>query len=58
MRLWCGRFGVTEVTKSQPFYIAEGYHQEYFSNNPNQPYCRVVAPKAAKFRKHYLDRLK
>lgn len=50
---------VTEVTNSQPFYIAEGYHQEYFTNNPNQPYCRVVvAPKVAKFRKHYLDRLK
>ena len=50
---------VTEVTKFEAFYIAEDYHQEYFANNPNQPYCRaVVAPKVAKFRKLYVDRLK
>src|SRR5260221_2948560 len=50
---------VTEVTPISTFYVAEGYHQEYFENNPNQPYCRaIVAPKVAKFRKHYLDRLK
>jgi peptide-methionine (S)-S-oxide reductase len=41
------------------FYIAEDYHQEYFANNPYQPYCAaVVAPKVAKFRKHYMDMLK
>lgn len=50
---------VTEVTPFDAFYPAEGYHQEYFLNNPNQGYCRVViAPKVAKFRKQYLDRLK
>ena len=50
---------VTEVTKFDKFYIAEDYHQEYFANNPDQPYCRVVvAPKVAKFRKQYYDRLK
>lgn len=50
---------VTEVTPFDKFYLAEDYHQEYFANNPNQPYCRaVVAPKVAKFRKHYYDRLK
>jgi peptide-methionine (S)-S-oxide reductase len=50
---------VTEVTKFDKFYIAEDYHQEYFANNPDQPYCRVVvAPKVAKFRKQYFDRLK
>jgi peptide-methionine (S)-S-oxide reductase len=50
---------VTEVTPFEKFYQAEGYHQEYFANNPNQGYCRVVvAPKVAKFRKHYLDKLK
>jgi peptide-methionine (S)-S-oxide reductase len=50
---------VTEVTPFEKFYEAEGYHQEYFANNPNQGYCRVVvAPKVAKFRKHYLDKLK
>ena len=50
---------VTEVTEFTNFYSAEGYHQEYFANNPNQPYCAaVVAPKVAKFRKMFLDRLK
>jgi peptide-methionine (S)-S-oxide reductase len=50
---------VTEVTKFEKFYIAEDYHQEYFANNADQPYCRVVvAPKVAKFRKQYFDRLK
>ena len=50
---------VTEVTKFDKFYPAEDYHQEYFANNPTQPYCAaVVAPKVAKFRKHFLDRLK
>lgn len=37
---------VTEITPAQPFYVAEGYHQDFFNNNPNQPYCRmVIAPK-------------
>lgn len=50
---------VTEVTKFDKFFAAEDYHQEYFVNNPNQPYCMaVVAPKVAKFRKHFVDRLK
>jgi peptide-methionine (S)-S-oxide reductase len=50
---------VTEVTAFDKFYSAEDYHQEYFANNPNQPYCAaVVAPKVAKFRKVFLDRLK
>jgi peptide-methionine (S)-S-oxide reductase len=50
---------VTEVTPFEAFYPAEDYHQEYFARNPNQGYCRVViAPKVAKFRKQYLDRLK
>jgi peptide-methionine (S)-S-oxide reductase len=45
---------VTEVTYARDFYAAEDYHQEYFANNPNQPYCRaVVAPKVAKFRSKY-----
>jgi peptide-methionine (S)-S-oxide reductase len=57
-KLWSNPI-VTEVTKFDKFYIAEDYHQEYFANNPNQPYCQVVvAPKVAKFRKHYYDRLK
>jgi peptide-methionine (S)-S-oxide reductase len=40
---------VTEVTAAGPFYVAEGYHQEYFENNPTQPYCQmIVAPKVRK----------
>jgi len=50
---------VTEVTPFEAFYPAEEYHREYFRNHPDQPYCRVViAPKVAKFRKQYLERLK
>jgi peptide-methionine (S)-S-oxide reductase len=50
---------VTEVTAFDKFYPAEDYHQEYFANNPNQPYCAaVVAPKVAKFRQKFLTRLK
>jgi peptide-methionine (S)-S-oxide reductase len=50
---------VTEVTRFDKFYVAEDYHQEYYANNPYQPYCQVVvAPKVAKFRKHFLQMLK
>src|SRR5687768_6882240 len=50
---------VTEVTPAPTFYPAEDYHQQYFENNPYQPYCRVVvAPKVAKFRKQHLARLR
>lgn len=50
---------VTTLEKMDQFYVAEDYHQEYFANNPLQPYCMaVVAPKVAKFRKQYLDMLK
>ena len=50
---------VTEVTAASTFYLAEQYHQEYFARNPNQQYCMfVVAPKVAKFRKKYAERLK
>jgi peptide-methionine (S)-S-oxide reductase len=50
---------VTEVSPFTGFYPAEDYHQEYFANHAGQPYCQVViAPKVAKFRKHYLERLK
>ena len=57
-RLW-DRPIVTEVAAFQAFYSAEEYHQEYFRRNPVQPYCQaVVAPKVAKFRKQYIQRLK
>jgi len=50
---------VTEVTKFEKFHLAEDYHQEYFANNPYQPYCMaVVAPKVVKFRKQFVERLK
>ncbi|HEX3558059.1 MAG TPA: peptide-methionine (S)-S-oxide reductase MsrA [Pyrinomonadaceae bacterium] len=50
---------VTEVAPLKEFYPAESYHQNYFESNPTQPYCRaVVAPKVAKFRKHFLEKLK
>ncbi|MDQ4106711.1 MAG: peptide-methionine (S)-S-oxide reductase MsrA, partial [Actinomycetota bacterium] len=50
---------VTEVTPFSEFYVAEDYHQEYYRNNSFQPYCMVViAPKVAKFRKQYLEKLK
>jgi peptide-methionine (S)-S-oxide reductase len=57
-KVWDGKF-VTEVAPAVTFWMAEGYHQEYFANNPGQPYCQfVVAPKVQKFRKHFLDKLK
>ena len=50
---------VTEVVPAPTFYVAEDYHQEYFANNESQPYCQfVVAPKVAKFRKKYAQRVK
>lgn len=49
---------VTDLAPMTAFYPAERYHQDYYANNPNQPYCQlVVAPKVAKVRKAYFDRL-
>ncbi len=50
---------VTAVEPAATFYIAEGYHQEYFENNPNQPYCQfIVAPKVKKFLTKFADKQK
>lgn len=50
---------VTEIVPAGHFYVAERYHQEYFENNPNQPYCQfIVAPKVAKFRQKFAQKLK
>ncbi|MDX2040411.1 MAG: peptide-methionine (S)-S-oxide reductase MsrA [Acidobacteriota bacterium] len=50
---------VTEMTSAPTFYPAENYHQDYFANNPYQPYClAVVAPKVAKARQKFLAKLK
>ncbi len=57
-KLW-GKPIVTELAPFTAFYPAEKYHQEYYQRNPYQPYCQlVVAPKVAKARKHFLDKLK
>jgi peptide-methionine (S)-S-oxide reductase len=50
---------VTEVRQAEPFYKAEDDHQEYYRNNPNQPYCAyVVAPKVHKFREKFAGKRK
>ena len=50
---------VTEVNGAATFYPAEDYHQRYYENNSNQPYCMLVAaPKVAKIRAKYADRIK
>ena len=50
---------VTEVKPLEAFYPAEEYHRDYYRRNPNQGYCSaVIAPKVAKVRKLYFDKLK
>jgi peptide-methionine (S)-S-oxide reductase len=50
---------VTSIEPLKAFYAAEEYHREYYRRNPNQPYCRaVIAPKVAKLRSKYLEKLK
>ncbi len=50
---------VTEIEPLRNFHPAEDYHQNYFARHPYQPYCvAVVAPKVAKFRKHFLEKVK
>ncbi len=50
---------VTQVAPLDAFYKAEDYHQEYYRRNQGQPYCQVViAPKVAKFRRRYADKLR
>jgi peptide-methionine (S)-S-oxide reductase len=49
---------VTEISLLENFYPAESYHQNYFKDNPNQPYCSIViAPKVRKFRDKYRSKL-
>jgi peptide-methionine (S)-S-oxide reductase len=49
---------VTELADAAPFHVAELEHQEYYRRNPGAGYCRVViAPKVAKFRQMYMERL-
>jgi peptide-methionine (S)-S-oxide reductase len=50
---------VTKVTKASTFYPAEDYHQDYYAQNPNQPYCAaVITPKLEKLKKNYKSKLK
>ncbi len=50
-----GRF-TTQVLPLERFWPAEDYHQDYFRNNPDRPYCAfVVAPKVMKYREHFVD---
>ncbi|MEK6610902.1 MAG: peptide-methionine (S)-S-oxide reductase MsrA [Gemmatimonadota bacterium] len=50
---------VTNISPLAAFYPAEDHHQGYYRNNPGQGYCRaVIAPKVAKLRKMYFEKLK
>jgi peptide-methionine (S)-S-oxide reductase len=50
---------VTQLVPLDRFWPAEDYHDNYFAQHGNQPYCQVViAPKVAKFRKQFTDRLR
>lgn len=50
---------VTEVTPASTFYKAENYHQNYFNNNPGNPYCAaVIQPKLYKFAKEFTEKIK
>jgi peptide-methionine (S)-S-oxide reductase len=55
--VWDSRI-VTEVAPVSEFYVAEDYHQDYYSRNSRQPYCQVViTPKLAKFRRKFQVKL-
>ena len=57
--LWGTAPLTTELAPLGEFYPAEDYHRDYYRNNPNQGYCRaIIAPKVAKVRKEFRDRLK
>lgn len=50
---------VTQIVPADTFYPAEDYHQDYYANNPNAGYCRmVISPKVEKVRTHFTDKLK
>lgn len=50
---------VTQVTPLDVFYQAEDYHQDYYRQNSNQPYCNIViSPKVTKFRQKFATKRK
>ena len=56
--VWDGTI-VTQVEPFTVFYSGEEYHQQYYRRNPDQPYCQaLIAPKVAKFRKEFIDKLR
>ena len=57
-RVWPQRI-VTTIEPLDVFYPAEDYHQDYFANNPGNPYCQmIVAPKVAKARSKFFEKLR
>jgi len=54
-----GKKVVTAIEADKPFYVAENYHQNYYKNNANAPYCRlVILPKLEKLEKVFKAKLK
>ena len=50
---------MTKVLPVSPFWRAEAYHQDYYKNNSEEGYCKmVIQPKLEKFEKVFKDRLK
>ena len=50
---------VTAVEPAGKFYVAEGYHQNYYNENSRQPYCMfVISPKLAKLEKKFAEKLR
>src|SRR5262249_47890835 len=50
---------VTSIEPAGKFYVAEDYHQEYFVNNPSQPYCLMtIPPKLKKLRQKFAEKIK
>jgi len=57
-KVWDDRL-VTQLERFRAFYPAEDYHQQYFARHGGEPYCQfIIAPKVAKFRAHWLSKLK
>jgi peptide-methionine (S)-S-oxide reductase len=50
---------VTEITPYKNFYPAENYHQDYYNQNADQPYCSImIRPKMEKLKEVFADKLK
>ena len=50
---------ITDISPLKNFFPAEDYHQNYYNNNGDQPYCNyVIRPKLEKFEKVFKDKIK